>query len=1214
MDKLFKKKFLLKAALPVLILALIFSALTILFAPKSFSSASAASLATLNFENSEFESSSGSFPSTPTGWTQSTGSGASLGSTVAGILDPSTYNTSDNKLASRLEKYHEFNESDGGILPQTPFGKNNEGLGGGAKFLMINTDESTTSVKYTSSQVTLNANSFYTISAWVRTGNFATGTGASIRLNGLGGNYAFNRINTVANLSGNYDNDYNSPMQSGNVNLYGWRKYTFYIATSAFGGGGVSVSLGVGDDYVDGDKRDVNYAKGYAFFDMVEGKELTATQYNAQVARINNLSDEQKPFYQIIESELDTAFAENEAEKFAFNGNPIPDKWKYVAVSADAKTGFITGNTSGAIPTYGLDEAPKTSVGENSKSEYLNNILIISSYTKTVDDTKQYEDVYQSLQSVNTLHVPMFSYRRLSVWVKTDGVKDSSGADIVIKTDKLMNGGEDDDYMEFSISDVSGDSSAEGRHGWKEYAFYVQGSSVEDYNFSIILRLGSGENDKASGTVMFNNIRYDEITSTEFTNNSASGTVINIDGTFANNDLGVTNSAFFIAGDYEEYKYPLAPASWTKIDASSAGWTGYSVENKYCDYDNVISGIVPTGIDSYTGDMFKDFYGYGISNPRRGVKGNVLVISSKNPTALGYRSSDITLTASTTNKLSVTLKADAVGYGASLVLKNENKVISTIENIVTTAGFETFDFFIEGGTVDHTVSVEIWLGMLDRNKNNSKLSSGTVYVEQVSYEALGDNDSYSAHKRDYEDMLRSTRKITSGVYTFASEDFTAYDYYSGGVIKHPYNWTLSSSGNASLDGVIYGIFDSKNIPHDQTEIPSTFRNSENASNNGVLYLRNTSPTASRLTLSNTFTVAATTYYKLSVTLKTDLGEVDSSAIGAGVEIAGTEFKFKNIKSTAKIIDQTVDKETYKTFEFYILGGSDERNISIAITLGGSEYSNQYCTGRVYVNDITFTEIDNVQYDEAVDSLSDSEVKSLDVASLESDYPTIIKADFTTATDESVNNGETDGTTSGGRNGSVNWWLIPSILFSIALLIAIIGIVARKIIENRAKKHVKVEKISGYDRRYVPDIDDEKSTRGKAKSGGKESSLADFDDDTIEENAPSPAKPTVKVEKAESEEVAAPVAEEEQPADEAVTTEEAALSEETATTDETAATEDTATDGETAEIKEETKAEEVKEEEKAPKTEEKPAEEKKEKEEKKAPVAKPADPYVDEFDD
>ena len=1205
MDKLLKKKILLRSVLPLLVLALIFSAMTFIFTPRMRSSVSAApSLSALSFENNEFENSSGSFPATPTGWTQGTASGVSAGATVSGVLDPATFNTTENKDKSKLTAYEEFKDT----LPKTPFGRGAEGLEGGQKFLMINTDSSTTAVKYTSSDVTLAANSFYAVSAWVRTGNFTEGTGASIRLNGLGGNYSFDNINTVSKLNSPYDNDFSHETESG-INLYGWRKYTFYIATSPLGSKTLSLSLGVGDEYSDDDEKSANYAKGYAFFDMVEGREIDATDYNRSIAHINNLGEEMKQYFRVVDLSLKTAFADGEQDSFVFDAN----NWSYIGYTDNgAKDGFISGEASDSLDRYGLDEAPKTAVGQSNADANLEKILVISSYQNKTDDVKNYSDIYRGVKSDATLTIPMFSYRRLSVWVKTDGVSDASGADLVLT--KLLPNGQDDESenkKEFVIENVTGDENSAGRHGWKEYAFYIQGSSIEEYKLKLSLRLGSSESDKASGTVMFNNIRFDTITSSEFTDNSANGTIVSIDGTFANNDSGVTNGAFFLAGDYDEYKYPLAPASWTKVEASDAAWDGYSNNSSYCDYDNVISGIVPTEND-FLGDMFKDFVGFDVVNPRRGEKGNLLLISSKKPTALGYRSSDITLTANTANKLSVTLKAEIDdGYGANLILKSGNKVISTIENIKTTHGFETFTFYVEGGVSDKTVSVELWLGMLDRNKNNnSKLSSGTVFFSQVSYAALSDGENYATFKAAYEDAMRLGGKITSAAYTFNAEDFTAYDYYDDGVVKHPYNWTLTAGGNANVDGVVYGIFDSKRIPPDNYEIPSAFRNTEDATNNGVLYLHNVSPTASRLTLDNGYTVAASTYYKLSVTLKTDLGSGNAaSAIGAGVELTGTDFKFANILSTRTVTDQTVDNETFKTFEFYILGGSEEQTVSVAITLGGSEYSNQYCSGRVYVNDITFTEIDNVQYDDMAEKMEDADTKAFNVAETEKNKVYAIKADLSAAVSD--DDSSTDGTQ---PSSSFNWWLIPSILFSIALLIAIVGIVVRRIMDSRAKKHVNVEKVSGYDRKNTLNVihndNAEKGNKVKTEKSD-DKTYSEFDDDA--EIKPAPEKETE--EKAETESVESESAEPAQA--EEVTTEE----NETATTEsEKPATEQAA---ENQPVAEETTEETSDVAEVAPQPEtEKAAEEKSEEKtddavkqvEKETTATAVPDPYIDEFDD
>lgn len=62
------------------------------------------------------------------------------------------------------------------------------------------------------------------------------------------------------------------------------------------------------------------------------------------------------------------------------------------------------------------------------------------------------------------------------------------------------------------------------------------------------------------------------------------------------------------------------------------------------------------------------------------------------------------------------------------------------------------------------------------------------------------------------------------------------------------------------------------------------------------------------------------------------------------------------------------------------------------------------------------------------------------------------------------------------SGGLEWWLIPSILLAVAVIIAIVGSFIRKRIESRPKK-ADVSKQSSYDRRRLT----EKSTADDSKN-------------------------------------------------------------------------------------------------------------------------------------
>ncbi len=1060
--------------------------------------------AAVTVANGEFDSFSGTTPATPSSWTKTIPQVSGEGATKAGVIDLAAY--SANAEATKLDKYDEYKNA----APVSPFGDTNFSIQGDKKFLMINTDASATVYGYKSQDLTLASNKYYNISVWVKTGDFPDNKGASVRLSGLDGNWAFTNINTVKNIAKNLDGipDLEKAVShSGYGNTFGWEKYQFYIATGSLKTYSAAITLSVGDYYsgenADG-KQETFYSasKGYAFFDKVEAYEVSATSYN-------KLTQSSNDFKQIIDLGLKTAFAgtdktdpaynaqADEQLKFAFSyanwtskGSSYAD---LIAFSADSQ--LIDGQ-------YNLEYQPVSSTGRNNSESYLENIMMISSYDEGVNIP-----VSSGIESAQKLKVERFKYYRLSLWVKTDNIS-GAGANIVLTTNKLKSTLIENDiyktpeenpanYESFSQNSVTGDAANGSRYGWKEYAFYIQGSSIKDYEIGLQLWLGTADS-KASGTAMFHNIRFDKLTYDDYSSYNSNGTAVSFEGTYSTNDAGVTNGEFMTAGSFKDYKFPLAPAAWTYIDASTAGTAGYSTSAAHIKNnesgDDIIKGIMPTDNDHFYSRLATDYKGFDIINPTNGQIGNVLVIGSTKATAIGYRSSDINITAATTQKISVTLRTALInGYGASLVLKNGSNVIASIENITETyagsniKGFETFNFYVEGGDADQSVTLEIWLGLIDRRDNSTKLSSGNIYVLKASAEAVSEGTTYAQLKSAYDSAKSSGQKPKNATYSFKSEAIDAFDYYDNNFVKYPYNWSLTSLSNAPTNSVKYGIFDSTSFKAGNGEVPSTFRNSPDAVSNNVMLLNNSTETASKLTLNKSYTLAATSYYRFRISMKVDIKSESDKSVGAGIVLSGTNLKFNNIKSTALITDSIVDAEAFKTFEFYVATGTDAITATLEFTLGGTKV-NQYCAGSIYINNIEFSDITAPLYESETENLKDA--KFLTDSQINETGKLYQNSAVDAAPAEETPPADDSG------SGSVNWWLVPSILFSAALLFALVAIVVRKVAEKVSKRRsVKYETASGYDRDNTLNRERvyTKTPSGKISIADPDADYAEFDD-------------------------------------------------------------------------------------------------------------------------
>ena len=710
----------------------------------------------------------------------------------------------------------------------------------------------------------------------------------------------------------------------------------------------------------------------------------------------------------------------------------------------------------------------------------------------------------------------------------------------------------------------------------------MKGSVLRDYTASVECRLGADSN-KSRGIAFFDNVTVEEISPADYNSYNANGNLtVDFDtqapldssaATVSFPDTGITNGEFYQVGEYEynaeEFRYPVVPASWTQYTPDTAGTQGYSTTA--VETDSIIAGIVPTDNATFSACAAQGWLGNGAQNHVH-KDGSILMLSSSEPTAFAYRSSAFTAAADTPGTLTVSLLAEnmsATDYGASLVLKDGDRIISTIEGIKNTNGFKTYTFYIEPSSAEiGTLSIEIWLGNSDRKNNKSKLSAGYVYVQKVSYAAIEDDTtddgagnstvtkSKAAKFAEFKTACDNERKaglFVRAAYSFKSVDLTAYDVYDDSFIKYPYDWTLTASGE-NAGTVQYGVFDPNDRPASSYPfVPESFANSPQSTADGILLLNNKLPAASTLTYNGSLSLAADTYYRVEVSVRVDFPEQErANAKGATIALLDSNGNRKSvhadIRDTATKPDSIVT-DTFRTYAFYIKSGSEATTVSLALSLGENDYSKQ-TAGRVYVNAVTCTDVNNTIYDQAVEEIGKRDKgKTYDETFR---YARI--ADLSVADEE-----ETDDTPSEKGCGTLDWWLIPSILFAVAILIALIGFMVRKIVEKKASKKGVVEKRVSYDRAATLNVEHNKNAADGEKvnsvaQDGNDTQYATFNDDETE-TAPQAATKaeTADAESAVTENADTETAESAESTNESAETKPAQSGETDRKTDETAAT-------------------------------------------------------------
>ena len=1047
----------------------------------------------LGLENPRFAQGTGSTPITPSGWTQTDFTGKEAGQAVTGILDIDEFNGSED-----IQRAARFNHDEANFHAPFPLLGLPESVrmeDGRNRFMMVNTTRDTeTAIGFNSSTVTLNANGFFRISAWVRTYNFNT-YGAAIRINGITDHdIAFTNITTHQNNSLNN----------------GWEEFTFFIQTSAVRSEAIQLTLTLGDFYeglnlpahLGGIPTLVSQnAQGWAFFDNVQATEISPTVFalNTQnFASSDVISTSANGRNMFVDLSLPTTTftlanetAPNNTTNFSFENlapSGLPEHfvremsvedagvaWSQIAQPMILNTRFaFDPNTN----PYNLDYAPVSPFGQNAADP---NILILSSfYGNARGENGRYHETAVGIESAPFV-IEQNAFYRLSVWVNSHRIEGGVGANIVLTSDaEDLQAQPDNDNnqppLRFTATNLMGDfgdADSASRHGWAQHAMYIQGSFFRDYTLTLGLWLGQ-EGNLSRGTAMFTGIRLETLTAAQFAEHSAGGAggaPVNIDSPAV--DGTITNGAFdvFTINRNEQDDspiYPLVPVGWTFNTPETVNRLGFSQDMTFIEehMDDVVSGVMITNHQHFTAN--RHFFGRDTIVPDT-TSHTVLYMSSTQPVAFNYTSYPIPLEGHANQALTVRMRVDNVpssDYGASLVLLDDGNIISSIENITSTNfTFHDFTFYLSNSSeVSRSLTIEIWLGLNERGTmyNSRNLSAGNIYVDYVTLTNIPESE-FAQRMHNYRDFRNRNVRFNDGFWRdFAAINFggfglNEFDAFGSGLVRAPHLWTATHPSIASTANTRYGIFDSAHIEIDEArrtgEIPSHFINRDERNEehqlwrNNVLMIEHNTPSSTRLTLNRPIHLEEDSHYKIQVALKVDIPYV----LGAGAGIAiNDDFYFTGIASTectvhtgtrrmdtALVNDRIIDNHAFKIYTFLVYTGEFGHSVDLSITLGGESFSD-FSVGRVYVNHIDVISITNTEFDAELEQITRT-TNNVRV-SIFGEQPTVTP-DISDLPD---------------RSAGFDVFLIPAIIFSVMFLMVFGILIFRRVAAHVTAKRARRE--------------------------------------------------------------------------------------------------------------------------------------------------------------
>lgn len=287
--------------------------------------------------------------------------------------------------------------------------------------------------------------------------------------------------------------------------------------------------------------------------------------------------------------------------------------------------------------------------------------------------------------------------------------------------------------------------------------------------------------------------------------------------------------------------------------------------------------------------------------------------------------------------------------------------------------------------------------------NNKNLVQGYAFFDNVRVSTL-ESDKFSEIKKD------ESKKVVD----FAKEDFSITTGEYNEDLAIPSNWEIE---NSSLTDVKFGI--------------------ETVNGENALIIATTTDTANIKAQSNvTYSLDTETYYIATFKIKT-------SAF-TDLENSGATFGFKEISNSYfKFIKNATDD--YVEYKFYINGA----NYSSLTPYFELDVKNATNGEFVKVCSIEFEATTESKFSEKVDELEkDDSIKDVIILG--------------TVTEEEENNNDNNNNYVGTN---MDWYLVPTIITTIAMILAVIGV----LIQWRKKKAVKKEKQKKFMNKYDREI-------------------------------------------------------------------------------------------------------------------------------------------------
>ena len=729
-------------------------------------------------------------------------------------------------------------------------------------------------------------------------------------------------------------------------------------------------------------KKENTTSSGTVFFDNVVVQRHTNENY--QLNLNNASSSEGVENYIYSESKININYVENVNSELSYSNSNL-----------DFEKGTL------ANWTIANNEFPSDAIADvfnvNQDFELGSDLTANNNYALMLSsETKGYFG-YVSPK----IELPMHAIYKISVNVKIDKI--SGNAYILLKENNDVNEFYDkenpyDTYtpIEKEIL-ISSNSSNSYQNNYTTCSFYVYGNALYPTSFNLELWLGQSD-DQSSGTVVFDTIRIETISAEDYIAASESTSVVKTTLTSFSEELTFTNGTFNnLSNQSSTLEYPIHATDWTVGEA---------------DEDATIWGVINTYNVLY--DSIKDEFLGGRANPENpkvlgntiptSDTNNILMMWNKGETYQSIISPSFSVSADSYYNLKFSYKT------ISDVLDNENILNIYIIDDNGTILFEELGINSKNIADKNWSTFEIVIRTAQTTKSlNVKLEIGT---EENPVSGVAYFDNFELNTAEYTDTEYENLINTANIVDFTNGGFNLVSGSpnTNGVYEPlAYTGTLESGSNPSSgDPVAFGgLIDSEN---------NDFNLEPNPSNNNIIknvMLIKTNGIATYSMKSNdTISLTNGSYYKFTIYIKTNIPEYTGKD---GEQAYGAEFSLESIDGAK--IDKIVSNG-FVAYNIYVKALSDI-DVNVRFALASDKIEN---TGYAYFDNFSYETIEETAYNTAkTDNLANSVFVETEAEEDTSD-------EETTPSDNNV----------------IIWYIIPSVIFALALILALIAYAMKKV--------------------------------------------------------------------------------------------------------------------------------------------------------------------------